>query len=497
MGSRKVIVIGASIAGTAISYFLSKSGIQVVLIEREIFSVHENVEDTWELWNRKGTPHAIHSHILLPRLINILKKDAPELVNNLIDSGACVATFENYASVRFPDYQPEVLDDDMTVLKCRRIILENESRKLLRAYNVEIIDEAKVDGLLISDGAATHLAKVTGLKYSKANVQQEIHGDFVIDASGRRTQIKQWLSAYGINFQSQIQETCGIFYTTQWFRLKDNLDDESLLDIYTSQITGAPYYESCFISVALVFADNRYFSITVTAQKDDANLRKLSKKDNWQTLVNSIEDYSKWISPKNSDEITDIITFGDINNTYSPLLANGVPVIENLFNLGDALCTTNPAAGRGCSIAWWSAYQLAQLIHQEVDYRKIVSAYYSFFETEVMPTIKASINKDRLDINNAKKIRDSLEGAGYDSKHDESDMGLVMTYGLKHAANSDIALYRKFMRAWFLLAGPETLLTHDVIVKSKAGLQEYIAEGKKFKSSTDYLNLITILRAGS
>lgn len=497
MKTQNIAVIGGSIAGTAISYFLTKLGHRVTIYEREQVNIYDNVDDAWKNWSRKGAPHAIHSHILLPRLVSVLTKEAPELFEQLLRAGSHLAHFSDYARKRFSEYVPMPEDAEMTVLKCRRIVLENESRKLVISKGVIIADNSSVEGLITSRDNVDDVTKIIGLIVSTDGIRKSVYADIVIDASGRRSQHKKWLSDVGVSLQSRMHESCGVYYTTQWFKLKDKPKDSGLIDVFQKQITGVPYYESSFLNAALVFADNGYYSITLTAQKDDVKLRKITKQAVWRKIVNNLPGFSAWIDVDNADPVTDIITFGNMNNTYVPFLDRTAPLVVGFINLGDSLCTLNPAAGRGCSVAWFSAHELARLITEENSLRDICVKYYEFFEKELMATITTSANKDRTDINHASVIRTGVNPYDYIyGKLDQKNEGYIaalMTFGLKQALANDINLYRKYMRVWFLLSGPEVLMEAEVIKQCKVGLDEYIANGGTLAASPGWEDIISLI----
>lgn len=78
--AEKAIVIGAGIAGLLTARVLSDFYGEVLIIERDEFSLKPS--------NRLGTPQAFHPHRMLPRGSMILERYFPDYIEDLLNLGA-------------------------------------------------------------------------------------------------------------------------------------------------------------------------------------------------------------------------------------------------------------------------------------------------------------------------------------------------------------------------------------------------------------------------
>lgn len=491
MNKIRVTIIGSSIAGTAAALFLSRFGHDVTVLEREEPHYSSATELDWAAWSRAGVPHAVHSHTFLPKLVNMLNEHVPELLNTLLDKGCEQAKFQDYAKLKFGDFVAKPEDSSMTLLKCRRYIFENEARSLIAQSGVQVVHNANVLGLLC-DKPGT----VSGVKVRIGNDEKNIVSDLVIDASGRRSQCAKWLAEYGITSTAEIDESCGIFYTTHWFKLKDTPYDQNLIETYKKQITGCPYFESSFLGAAMVFADNGYFSITLTAQKDDLSLRKLTRLASWMEVVKHLPGFAPWVDERNVCPQGNLKSFGNMDNIYHPLIERGQPCLNGLVNIGDALCTLNPAAGRGSTIAWITAYEITKAVNEQNTIEAAIIEYYQRIAVELESTIQASVRKDRNNLSDAKDIREGNDPFDFTASGKNIDnghyIGTVMDRGLSQVSETDIDLYRKLFQVWFLLEKPDVLVGADNFEKAKVGFDLwYETQGKH--QVQQWKNIVSLL----
>jgi 2-polyprenyl-6-methoxyphenol hydroxylase-like FAD-dependent oxidoreductase len=79
-GDKKVVVIGASMAGLLAARVLADHFEQVTLLERDVFPPPGQ--------NRKGVPQGKHTHVLLELGRQIMEKYLPGLTEELTELGA-------------------------------------------------------------------------------------------------------------------------------------------------------------------------------------------------------------------------------------------------------------------------------------------------------------------------------------------------------------------------------------------------------------------------
>src|SRR5262249_9776180 len=145
------------------------------------------------------------------------------------------------------------------------------------------------------------------------------------------------------------------------------------------------------------------------------------------------------------------------------LVENGEPLALGVCAIGDALIHTNPIVGRGCSLAWVSAFLLADALRRESeDARALALLYDAGIEREVVPWWRAQLAMDR----DAIEVQATLKSGGdpYRIARDDGTQDAkaftrsLMRDGLGHALRDDVVVMRAFMRVLNLLDPPQDVL---------------------------------------
>ena len=92
-----------------------------------------------------------------------------------------------------------------------------------------------------------------------------------------------------------------------------------------------------------------------------------------------------WTDPERFDPITDVLAGSGLSNTYRGQ-PDGRAGAAGLFFVGDAVCTTNPAAGRGVSLGLRQAAELVRLLgYHGRDYRSTSEQFESWCAEQIRP----------------------------------------------------------------------------------------------------------------
>jgi hypothetical protein len=115
-----------------------------------------------------------------------------------------------------PDAVFEPGDADMTLLAVRRITFEWVLRRhVLDSGRVAFRDGDEVTGLAAERDPVTGLPRVFGVYLlTPAGDRELLRADLVVDASGRRSRLPDWLEAIGAKRPAEESELCGIFYSS-------------------------------------------------------------------------------------------------------------------------------------------------------------------------------------------------------------------------------------------------------------------------------------------
>ncbi len=453
-----VVVVGGAIAGLAAAMAFAKRGLTVACVERDATPMPHNHLQAFEQWRRDGAGQIRHSHILLAPLVNALRRDLPDFLDVLTAAGAEVLTFKDVARNTFedPEFVPD--DDDIAFLSCRRVVFEF----LLRRYMLDTLgDDAfafiqgDVRGLHTrADGDARRAAGVA-VKTLRGNI--DIHADIVVDASGRNTRIARWLAGAGIDPPALLEQPCGIFYTSRFYRLKDGAD-YPLLDGRASLAGGVAGIDLGYLKAGIFRSDNRTFSITLAADPEDEPMRVVARDREFDLATRAIDVARPWVAPSVAAPISKVYLYGNLANTRRRYLRNGRPLLRGLFAIGDASIHTNPIAGRGCALGWVSALELAETLDAESDPGHRAAEFDARVERLVLPWYQHQVERDveALAVNKAlQRGEDPFDFNRPDGTIDEQiQRRVIIRKGLRYAARESVDVMRLLFRQVNLLDPP-------------------------------------------
>jgi len=105
-------------------------------------------------------------------------------------------------------------------------------------------------------------------------------------------------------------------------------------------------------------ADNRTFSVTIAVSADDPLRRRVRQPAVFDRVLAAVPLTRAWI--ERGDPISGVHLLGRIENRWRRLVdASGRPLVGGFVLVGDASIHTNPTFGRGVSLAFAQAQQLA------------------------------------------------------------------------------------------------------------------------------------------
>jgi 2-polyprenyl-6-methoxyphenol hydroxylase-like FAD-dependent oxidoreductase len=322
----RTVIVGAGPTGLFIAIALARRGRDVVVVDRDPGpSSHGR-------WQRKGVMQFHQAHTFRRQVIDALRAEMPDSLDDLIAAGVTIATT--------PDSVP-------VSLLCRRMVFERVLRNAATTPGVTLVT-GHVDGLLRDRGRAVGI-RVGG---------RTLAARLVIDASGR-----------GSRFANAVRGPaeggdCGATYVSRQYQLRKGAEPGPVNSPIGLSLSYPGY-------VAIVFLhDNRTFSITLVHDGSDKRLRRLRDIGVFEVAVRAVPQLSEWIEPTRSRPITPALPGGRLYNTY-----RGQAVLPGLIAVGDAVCTTTPLAGRGVALALMQAGELVRILDDE---REIASATTQF-----------------------------------------------------------------------------------------------------------------------
>ena len=468
--SPHAVIVGGSIAALGATLGLTRAGFRVTCIERDHAPMPPDHLAAWDAWRRVGAGQTRHSHVLLAPLNNLIREHAPDFHALLLASGAEELHFADVARSTFdePDIVPE--DAEISYLACRRVVFEYLLRRyMLERGGFEYLHGSRVRGLRVANDRAT------GVTAETPDGERRLDADVVIDASGTHTRVDTWLEQAGLPAPRTERHPCGIFYTSRFYRLRDGLDYPTM-DGRQSLAGGVQGVDLGYLKAGLFRSDNRTFSLTLAADPDDRPMGAIAHAGGFDAAAGAIEVSAPWVARDRAEPISKVYRHGNLANTRRHFLVDDRPLLANFFAIGDAHVHTNPIAGRGCALAWVSAFALTDALTEYEDPTDRARAFEAAMERDVVPWYTTQVRQDKgaLEVNKAlQRGEDPFDFHNADGSVDEQKRrGVVFRKGLRHAARSDIEVLRALFRQVNLLDTPASFLQRtDLLGKIVAGYE--------------------------
>jgi 2-polyprenyl-6-methoxyphenol hydroxylase-like FAD-dependent oxidoreductase len=464
MQAKHVVVIGGSVAGLGVALALSGRGHRVTILEADATPLPASHTEAFSQWKRRGSPQTRHSHALLARLRNLIRDHAPDLLEKLIASGAEELRFTDRVAQLFPGFEIQPGDEDIVALACRRITFEYILRRhVLDTGRVEFRDGVTVERLDARRDEVTGVPRVEGVWAARPHQEAErITADLVVDASGRRSKLTEWLPAIGTAAVREKSSPCGIFYTSRFYRLHDGVEPPS----FDGGIVGA---DLGYLKVGIFAGDSRVFSITLAASPTDLDMRRLlHQRAGFEAAVAAVPLAAQWTVPELAEPVSDVHAMANLTNTRRWLVEDGEPIALGFVAVGDSLIHTNPIVGRGCSLAWTAAFDLADCLDAHGDDpRALALEYDAAIKRDVVPWYVQQVaqDADAIEVAEAQQRGDDpFETSNPDGSQNPKAFirGLVKD-GLLPALREDPVLLRIFLRTLHLLDPPGDLMKNPEV----------------------------------
>ncbi|MBW2244120.1 MAG: FAD-dependent monooxygenase [Deltaproteobacteria bacterium] len=455
---KNILVIGGSVAGLGVGLTLSADGHRVTILESDPSPMPESHAEAFETWERKGAPQVWHSHALLGKLHKLIKERAPGLLDELLARGAEELPFADMARrmIENPTFEPE--DEEIVLLACRRITFEWVLRRhVLDTGLVDFKDGVAVTGLAATKDSTTGLPLVTGVRLKERDgTERTLEADLIVDASGRRSKLKHWLTEIGARPILEESEPCGIFYTSRFYRLHEGAEPPMLEGPIVGEDLG-------YMKAGLFPGDDRVFSLTLAVSPDDAVMRSVLHQPGFEAAAAAVPRVAGWVSPETSAPISKIHAMTNLRNTRRQFVVDGEPVALGVLAVGDAAIHANPITGRGCTLAWMGAAMLADALQKiPNDLRALALEIDTQIEEHIIPWYQMQVQQDRDGIETERALQrgeDPFQVTKADGSTDpKAFMRSVIREGLMPAMRSDIVVLRRFMRFGNLLDPPGDLM---------------------------------------
>ena len=444
MTAGRVAVIGAGIAGLTAALAMSRNGFEVVVVDRDDPppSVREP-EDAFTDWVRPQVVQGRQPHNFLARTVGQFRQNAPDVLDMLADHGV-VADPGPMALI--PDHARVPGDEEIAWLPTRRLVLE----LLLRRYveqqpGVQIRSRTSVRGLSSTQDGPAGRPRLRGVVLDDGTA---LAADWVVDASGRRGAIQDFLDELGAASMLRRSQPCGLTYYSRHFRL---LDDTPAWMVGGVRTDEPPLYFSGFAG------DSRTICLLLAPPTWDRDMRALRETQCWDAVACALPAVAPWVDDSRSVPITDVLVMAGHHNVLREPLVAGRPTVLGYLPVGDALCITDPIYAWGASLAVTQAFAAAASLARHDDPADAVCDYADVVMPEARIAYDLSASLDR--------IRDAqLRGGEPDSVTPEDiEREAIMREGIRPGMLGDTVLFRAYLR-WLNMLDPVGAIYTDADV---------------------------------
>nr|WP_052478158.1 FAD-dependent oxidoreductase [Kibdelosporangium sp. MJ126-NF4]CEL16516.1 putative secreted protein [Kibdelosporangium sp. MJ126-NF4]CTQ90469.1 putative secreted protein [Kibdelosporangium sp. MJ126-NF4] len=443
----RVVVVGGGITGLSTAMMLARDGLEVVVLDQGGEAVPNSPAAAWSSWTRRGISQFHQAHLLSPRGYRILREHVPEALDVMLEAGASRFNFLSVQPSRIKDRAPRPGDDRFDTLAVRRPVLEYAMASCARR-SVAIRRGVDVTGLIAETSTVDGIPRVAGVRTSAG---EDIGADLVVDASGRRTRLPDWLGDLGARPPYEKTEDARTAYYTRFFHSRDGeipeMPDGGLGHLFDSY------------SIVTVPGDRGYWSLTVVVSSADQELKELRHVDKWTDLIRACADHAHLLAGEADGGIRVI---GGNTERLRRFVVDGRPVATGVLAVGDSVAMTNPTYGRGMSMGLIQAVGTAETVRDHLDDPvKLAMEHDAMLTERMIPCYRDTVQMSR---GRADQIDASINGRPPQVPAHGTDP----LYDLLVASGHDADFFRVFAENAMLLTPFEELLARPGLVERAA-----------------------------
>ena len=312
MGVRhRAAVVGAGSVGLFAAHLLAEREYDVVVVDPDPGPPAEGS------WRRKGVMQFWHPHLYRTQVRGLLGEHAPALLDALLAAGVEVVP------------PPPGAPGDVAALAGRRPVFE-------AALRAAVLAHPRITHLLgTAAQVRTEHGRVTGLTTDQGDLDVEL----VIGAGGRSSRLADEL-------RPPVEGgSCGVSYVARMYRAING----HRFDVAMPENGQTRDYQT------IVFCqDDQTISVLFVRPSTDDSYNLLWQAPCFDAAAAAVPNTARWVDPSRFAPITDPMRGGTLTNTYRG--QGDLPV--GLVFVGDAVCTTNPSAGRGIALGMSGVVEL-------------------------------------------------------------------------------------------------------------------------------------------
>jgi 2-polyprenyl-6-methoxyphenol hydroxylase-like FAD-dependent oxidoreductase len=454
-----IVVLGAGMVGLSTAMLLARDGHRVTVLERDPAEPPDAASAAWTDWERTGVNQFRHMHIMLPRWYADVRREMPEVIDELVNAGAGQL---NLVAMLPPTWTGggRRADDRFDTVAVRRPVLEAALAAVAaRTPGVQIVRGMPVTGLIAEPGI-TGVPDVVGVLAPGLAVRT----DLVVDATGRRSAVPTFLEAIGARRPAEQRADAGFVYYARHYRADP--DGSGVPELTATMLS---HFNS--VSLLTLPADNGTWGVGFIASTRDKQCRQLRDEQTWERVLAMYPDQAQWTAGR---PITGIQSFAGIEDRSRNYLVEGAPVVTGLVPVGDAWACTNPSLGRGASLGLLHALTLRDAVREAGVTTDLPAIFAEATRLHVQPLFDATVAVTNHRI---AEIDADIAGQPYLTP----DPGWAMSSALYTAAHLDQEALRGYLSIAGLLSEPAEVFAAPGFVgrvlQASAGAPRYCRPG--------------------
>src|SRR6478609_2661906 len=256
----EIVVLGAGMVGLSCALLLARDGHRVTVLERDPAPPTAPL-DAIDRWNRPGVNQFGLLHIMLPRWHAEMRRELPDVVDQLIEIGGCQFNLLRELPESWTGgYQRS--DGRFDTVTARRPVLEALlAHTAARTRNITIARGTTVTGVTTGPQQSAGIPQVAGVLTRAGSFRAEL----VVDASGRRSAMPTFIETIGGRRPVESRDDSGFVYYTRQFRTSANAGRPTPTALLTSHYSG--------VSTLTLPSDNDTWRVGLIASSNDKTAR--------------------------------------------------------------------------------------------------------------------------------------------------------------------------------------------------------------------------------
>lgn len=426
--NQHAIVIGGSIAGLLAARVLSDQFEQVTIVDRDQLPLTADP--------RRGVPQSVQPHVLYAKGYRILEELFPGIGETLTAAGAVPFDWgQDFLFFQAGQWTPRTeTPTELKSFTCSRPLLESTIRHWVsKLANVDFLQQQKVTGLF------GDRSLIQGIQLQ----QDSLSAQLVVDASGRSSQLPQWLQALGVTPPRSTVVDPGLGYATRRYRIPaENQPDCKIL-----LVSQEPPDQPRLGYLAQVEEDQWIATLGGYGQDYPP-----SDHEGFLQFAQSLDDSAFYQAIVHSEPLSEVRAHrATVNRMYH---YEEVELPKGLIAIGDSVCALCPIYGQGMTVSALSALVLRGWLEQSKtlnpqSFQKQLARSNAFpwslatgFDSK-FPTTKGAIAPNRI-----------------------SKLFQAYADRLMVCAQNDVNIHLEFLQMAHMLKSPIILLNPRLVMKA-------------------------------